>query len=64
MRVFTIVFKIEQTCCLKFPNKVQSSCDLSLLTMNNLANDEKHDKNQIDEESFGIEEPHLACLVT
>lgn len=55
--------QLSQTCRLKLPYKIQSSRNLRLLTVNDLTDEEEHNENEIDEESLGVEKPHLACFV-
>lgn len=57
------LIKLYQTCCLELPNEIKSSRYFCLLTVNDLTDKEEHNKNQINEESFSVEEPHLTCLV-
>lgn len=55
--------QMKLACCLKLPNEIQTSCNLHLLTVNDLADEKKNYKEQIDEKSFRVKEPELASLV-
>lgn len=48
---------------MELPNEIQSPRDFGLLAVDDLANQEENNENEVDEEALGVEEPHLARFV-
>jgi hypothetical protein len=61
LQVFHVLFFFG---CLQLPDKVKSTCDFRLLTVNNLADKKEEKKNQFDEKTLGVEEePEFTSFV-